>query len=523
MAGYEVQWGERTRLVGEPVVQLDGLEEREHEVQVRSIDPFGRRSTPVRVTGMPSRAARPALEYTDEFDTTDSVHAEVPGSRWHVSGYRGCIDLGAGRGVKQGQLAVQFGCGADDVVLRSRPAFRLISGNGRLTVVTDAAGPRGELDFDFVPGTSDRIGTRGDAAPELPPGAIRVSISDGGTRLVTTGGEVTPSTARPARRGSGALHKFDVVFTPSGVQVLQDDSIVLTSGVVPSWTTSTVLLGMIGPPGRRSRVHLDTVGMSSVVQPAEQVVEFATALGTQRVLRPQETAPGIGVTRQPLIGAAKARLRATVTLGAGTDPNGMSLQIADRTVPMVPATPGSPAKPGADVTLVAQLPPELFTGDTPALSPLVIRGQGTGAVLESYLEIVGTGPAKRLPDPELSPRLPALPTVTASLRDVNGTDLGKTASANAPFQLEINLDHTLTQRDADDVLPVRGFEVFLNERRIAAIPTDSQGPTIGGTYRLTVSATEELPGDQTLAVRLHPADRQKQPQWTQFTIALLLR
>nr|WP_157528235.1 hypothetical protein [Kibdelosporangium sp. MJ126-NF4] len=521
MTGYEVQWAGQTRLVAEPVVQLDGLDEREYVVEVRSVSPYGRRSPPVRVTGLPSRAPGPALEYIDEFATTDSVHAEVPGSRWHVSGYRGCVDLGSEQGPKRGQLIVQFGCGADDVVLRARPAFRLVAGNGTLTAVTDAAGPRGELSIDFVPGTSDRVGARGNPAPELPVGTIRVSISDSGARIVTGPDGVTSSPSRPARRGSGALHRFDIVFSPAGSQLFQDGELVVTSAVVPSWTTSTVLLGMIGPPGRQTRAHLDMVGMSAVTQPPEQVVEFPAPLGTQRVLRPQENAPGIGVNRQPLVGASSARLRTTVTLGAGTDPTGMSLQIGDRTVPLVPATPGSPAQPGSDVTLVAHLPPDVFAGDAPALSPLAIRGQGTGAVLESYLEIAGTSPTTRLRDPTLAPRTAALPTVSVSLLGVNGTDLGKTASANAPFQLEINLDPTLTQRDADEVQAVRGFEVFLNERRIAAVPTDLAGSAAGGTYRLTVSATDELPGAQTLGVRLHPADQSKQPHWAQFEIALL--
>ncbi|WP_037250590.1 hypothetical protein [Kibdelosporangium aridum] len=317
------------------------------------------------------------------------------------------------------------------------------------------------------------------------------------------------------------LHKFDVVFSPAGIQVFQDDSLVTTSEVVPRWTTSTVLVGMIGPPGRRTRVHLDAVGMSSVVPAQEKVVEFGAVLGTQRVLRPQENAPGLGVSRQPLIGATSARLRTTVTLGAGADPNAMSLQIADRTVPMVPAAPGSPTQPGSDVTLEATLPPELFAGEASSLSPLVIRGQGTGAVLESYLEIAGTTPARRLPDPRLTPRFAGLPTAAVTLRNASGIDLGKRASANTPFQLEITLDPKLAQRDADDVMPVRGFEVYLNERRIAAVPTDIQGPAVGGTYRLTVSATEELPGDQTIEVRLHPADQTKQPHSARFGIQLL--
>lgn len=525
MTGYEIRWDNQVRVVSEPAAQLDGLAVRNHDIEVRSVDAFGRRSDPVRVTGMPSREAKLALDYVDEFDTTDSVHTEVPGSQWHVSGYKGCIDLGGEKGPKESQLIVQLGCGADDVVLRSRPAFQLVGGVGRVTAVTDAAGPYGGLNFDFAPGKPDRVGARNNPSPALPPGAIRVSISDSGVRVVTgpdtARGTFTPAAVRPATRGSGVLHKFDVVFSPAGIQVFQDDSLVTTSEAVPQWTTSTVLVGMIGPPGRRTRLHLDAVGMSSVVPAQEKVVEFGAVLGTQRVLRPQENAPGLGVSRQPLIGATTARLRTTVTLGAGADPNTMSLQIGDRTVPMVAATPGAPMQPGSDVTLEATVPPELFTGDAPSLSPLVIRGQGTGAVLESYLEITGTAPARRLPDPRLTPRFAALPTVAVTLRDANGIDLGKRASANTPFKLEITLDPKLAQREADDVMPVRGFEVYLNERRIAAVPTDIQGATVGGTYRLMVAATEELPGDQTIEVRLHPADQTKQPQSTRFGIQLL--
>ncbi|MCE7001670.1 hypothetical protein LWC34_02265 [Kibdelosporangium philippinense] len=422
-------------------------------------------------------------------------------------------------------MIVQLGCGADDVVLRSRSAFQLVRGAGRATVVTDAAGPYGGLNFDFVPGNPDRVGARNTPSPPLPPGAIRVSISDSGVRVISgpdnASGTFEPATVQPAKRGSGVLHKFDVVFSPAGIQVFQDDSLVTMSEVVPKWTTSTMLVGMIGPPGRRTRLHLDAVGMSSVVPTQEKVVEFGAVLGTQRVLRPQENAPGLGVSRQPLIGATSARLRTTVTLGAGADPNGMSLQIGDRTVPMHPATPGSPTNPGSDVTLEATLPPELFGGEAPSLSPLVIRGQGTGAVLESYLEISGTTPERRVPDARLTPRFAALPTVTVRLRDANGIDLGKTASANKPFQLEITLDPKLAQREADDVMPMRGFEVYLNERRIAAVPTDIQGAATGGTYHLTVRSTEELPGDQTLEVRVHPADQTRQPYSARFDVQLL--
>lgn len=101
VTGYEVRWGDQVRVVSEPTVQLDGLSMRNHDIEVRSVDPFGRRSEPARVTGMPSREARFALDYVDEFDTTDTVHTEVQGSQWHVSGYKGCIDMGSEKAPKK--------------------------------------------------------------------------------------------------------------------------------------------------------------------------------------------------------------------------------------------------------------------------------------------------------------------------------------------------------------------------------------------------------------------------------------
>jgi hypothetical protein len=518
VTGYEVRWRDRVRLVAEPAIQLDGLPQGDYEIEVRSIDPFGQRSVPVRTTGAPLNSAAALPGYTDDFDDAGSVHAEVPGSRWHVSGYRGCVDLTSGNEAKKGQLAIQLACGADDVVLRSRAALQLTGGSGRVTAITDTAGPGGTLTFDFVPGPADRVGARGAGESPLPAGTIRVSISDDGVRVTTgagvpRGGSV-PAAAPPARRGSGVLHQFDVALTSDGLRVFQDSDLVGGTDVLAPWTTASVLVGMAGPPGRQCRIYVDAIALSQVVPPAEQVTEFEASLGTQRVLRPQENAPGIGVSRKPLVGAAHARMRVTVTLGAGVDPGALALQIGDRTLPLQPATPGPPAAAGTDVSLVADLPPDLLVGDEPSsLSPLVIRGPGSAAVLQSYLEIV-PGPSSSLgpprPDPQLKPRVPALPTASVKLGDLNGRDLGRTAPSSAPFVMEVKLDGGLVQRDADELEPVRGFEVFVNDRLIASVPTDLGGPAIGGTYRLTVSLPGQLPGDQTMDIRVHSASGRTQ-------------
>jgi hypothetical protein len=271
---------------------------------------------------------------------------------------------------------------------------------------------------------------------------------------------------------------------------------------------------MAGPKGRQSTIYVDAIALSSVVPADTSVVEFEASMGTQRVLRPTENAPGIGVARWALVGATSARLRATVTLGAGTDPLALSLQIGDRFLPLVPATPGPPAVAGTDVTLVAGLPPDVLVGEEPSsLSPLVIRGPGSAAVLQSYLEIVpgpGSPPFTRRPDPQLKPLGPRLPTAGVKFRDTRGRELGRTVPVS--FQAEVTLDAT------GAVTPVRGFEVFVEDRLIASVPTDLDGPSAGGKYVLTVALPDQLPGEQTLDVRVHPVDGNPQSTVVAFTL-----
>jgi hypothetical protein len=313
------------------------------------------------------------------------------------------------------------------------------------------------------------------------------------------------------------LHRFDVALTSSKLEVFQDGQLIGAARVLPPWNTATVLLGIAGPKGRQTLVHLDSVALSAVVPAREQVVEFTAALGTQRVLKPEETAPGIGVTRKPLLGATSARLRATVAIGKGADLDTLVLQIGDRTIPMRLATPGPPSQSGAYVTLVADLPPDLLAGSEPSsLSPLVIRGQGIATLVESYLEITPgptTEPATPRPEPQLKPRVPALPQA--------GVHLPATASVTAPFTMEITLDSGLVQRDADELAAVRGFEVFLEDRMIASVPTDLGGPSVGGRYELTVSLPGQLPGKQKLDIRIHPADPKRRPQSTLVDVSLV--
>src|SRR5690349_6307150 len=76
-AAFEVRWAGQVRLVSQPAAQLDGLGRQDYLIEVRTVDPFGQRSAPVRVHGTPLNSSPPLSGYADEFDTPDGIHSEV--------------------------------------------------------------------------------------------------------------------------------------------------------------------------------------------------------------------------------------------------------------------------------------------------------------------------------------------------------------------------------------------------------------------------------------------------------------
>ncbi|GAA4434876.1 hypothetical protein GCM10023148_41280 [Actinokineospora soli] len=67
--GYEVRWGDRTRLVAQPAVQLDGLtDEQQYRVEGRSVGPHGERSLAAITHAAPHPAEARDWAFADEFD-----------------------------------------------------------------------------------------------------------------------------------------------------------------------------------------------------------------------------------------------------------------------------------------------------------------------------------------------------------------------------------------------------------------------------------------------------------------------
>ncbi len=532
--GYDVRWGidgeEQTgRLVAAPDVQVDGLTDgRRYRVEVRSVDAFGQRSDPAEVSGVPGPADRPALAgltgMYDDFGNPDTTQESSPYSRWHVSGYRGCVGLGAGRVDGLG-LPIDLGCGADMAVMRARVPLRLTTPEGidqvlgRVAVSTDAAGPGGELTVDLVPGRADRVGVgvrrasrAGETDPALPGGTIRVSVSDGGVRVSTAPGVPAHGPTRemhPApRRGPGVVHQFEVVLTSSGVRVYQDGLAVAARDVTPAWQEASVLLGFRGPDGRRSRVHVASAGFTGPPQPAEPLVEAPVTPGARQVLEPAAQAPDIGIARTPLRSARAARVVATLTVTPGLDTRALVVQMGRLRVPAHPTVAVPPIDAGAALTVVADVPPSLLGGRGPdSITPFVVRGPGASvqtSLLQTYLEITpGPGWTTTPTRAQRPPDLPdALPAVGAVLGNAAGEPLtSTTVPRRGQVVLTATLEPAYAQWDTGAVGGVQGLQVRLDGALVAGIPTAADGPGVGGRYALSIAVRGLAVGPHSIEVR----------------------
>ncbi|HEX6360386.1 hypothetical protein [Actinophytocola sp.] len=532
-AGYEVRWqqdgGERrTRLVATPDVLLNRLSgNRRVRVEVRTVDSFGQRSSPMAVEGTPEDADdRWTTALTGLFD--DFAEPERLAERWHLSGYRGCVDVVSERA---DGLPIELGCGADLAVLRARQPMTLTPPNpagelGRVAVRTDTAGAGGELTIALTPGPMDRVGVDRQRAnrfterdPALPGGAIRVAVDSTGVRV--SAAPDVPAVA-PAQlevypapvRGPGVPHLFEVVLTTAGLRVYQDGLLVAVAAVVPPWPSASVLLGFRGPDRRRSRVHLIAAGFTGPVTELASVVEVPVNPGTQRVLDLTEQSPQLGIARTPLTTAASARLVATIMVAGEMDPTGVVIQLGDLRVPARPAVAAPSGASGAAVTVIADVPATLLgVLGAPSITPFVLRAPGANQqvrLVETYLEITQVG-GGRPPAQDLKTgrrRGPdMLPAIDAVLCNSAGEPL---TSAVVPQRgqlvLDVKLDASSNQWETGSIGGVQGFQVWLDGELAAAVPTRTNGPGLGGRYALSIAVGGLKRGPHLMEVREYAMD-----------------
>jgi hypothetical protein len=495
-SGYEVTWrhgGEldHTMLTIQPEVRLAGLRTGvSYTIEVRAVDAYGKRSNPAAASGTPMATPDNSWKkpLTGLFDDFSDVGALT--SRWHLAGYQGCVDAGGG----SGGLTIGLECGADQAVLRARSRIELASNGelGRIAVVTDAAGPGGQLTVDLSPGPVDRVG------PALPAGTVQIVVDDQGARVLAADDvpRVGQSRSDPVPpRGVGVPHRFEIALRSDGITVLQDGREIGFGGIALPARSTTVLFGFQGPAGLKSRVFVGGAGFSGSPTPVDSVSEVSLVPATVRALGPSDPAPGIGISRKPLVGAASARYVATVRADSDDlDPAGLSVQLGDSRYPVVQAVPG-PVPSGSVTTVYADLPVSLLGSDGPSqLSPYVLRSaRGQATILESYLEIHSTGTP---PGFSGAPLQAAPPVSQPPVVHVDSSqDSGR-----------VVLNVTLDARYSREVTGIAGFEVWLDGQLAAGQPTDIGGPGLGGRYTVVFTADSLKPGSHSVDVREYPVD-----------------
>ncbi len=534
--GFEVRWGrdslDRTLLVAQPVAQLDGLDDgQEYRVEVRAVDPFGKRSAPATGSGTPRTNTSSDGRYVlvDRFDQPDDPDP----ARWRLATREDCARATAGRGDDARRLVISSNCAAAPVALRSRAPFALADSDelGRFAVETDAPGVDGELFLDLVPGPVSVVsGTAAEETPNravdavgLPPGTIRARISSNGGRtsaqvLVAPGTpRIAPTEEQPhpvPTARLGVSQRWEVVLRRDGVRVLRDGALVAKGEVAPQWAEATALVGIVGPSGER--VHVDLIAFAGKATTPPPLVASPNI----------RVEAGGGTTSNQTVGSVAdvlgGQLRMVVVHadGSGVAPEFTAVVGGKVTVPLRPAVPGTGWLPESGYPVVADLPPEA----------LLLFGQD-----EHLLVSVATPRTMRIQlthvDLELAPRpgapTPAAPTVETE--PLNGDELalaranGKVLDASGqplpdgkPLQagrlvLDVVLDGLEGRRTTARLPGLAGFTIRLDGDQVASIPTAEEGPAVAGRWRLALNTSGLAPGPHMIEIKAFGTEETTRP------------
>ncbi|HEX4700999.1 MAG TPA: hypothetical protein VH352_02620 [Pseudonocardiaceae bacterium] len=551
--GYDIRWGTsgsltNEKLVAEPDAELNGLDPgAATRVEVRSVDGFGQRSAPATAIARPESDGPPGADsaLVDHFDGAKVLDPRL----WRMTSPSNCAQASRGTGEDSARLVILSECGRGAATLRARTPFRLntqaANGElGRFTIDTDAPGESGELDVDLVPGpvdtvdgsTNDPVGTTtpGIAAidPYLPPGTVRVRIAaniqaDTNQPLDTVEVAAGPNTplvlpvsrqlhAIPAPR-LGVSVRWDVVVRTDGIEVLRDGVPVAAGNVVPSWTTSTALVEFTGSTVGQMHAGVSLIGFGGARMSAPPVAASPTLVpSTFVVLSPgasrgaitsTDTGPGSGQLRLTVV-AAPNTPAAPLTVN-GVAPN-FQVSIGSQTFAALPAIPDTELLPEVRYPLVAQIPAKLLTGASLPISvsmDVPSKYPAEADLVQADLELT--------PGPHTHPASVAGPTgagvvpVPAELAVLAARVLnanGEPVPNGQPLPrgrvvLEITMDGLAGQRAAWTLAGVAGFEVWLDNNELVAVPTAVGGPGVAGVWRVAFDPSQGTSGMHVIDIR----------------------
>jgi hypothetical protein len=557
--GYDVRWGTgaltNERLVAESAIELDGLAtDRNTDIQVRSVDEFGQRSTPATATGRARPDGPPGADNTlvDHFDG-----AQVPDPRlWRLASPNNCAQALRGTGQDGQRMVLLSECDRASATLRARAPFNLdptAPGGelGRFTIDTDVPGESGELAIDLVPGLVDTVdGSPNDpvvaTAPNvavtdqfLPPGTVRVRIAadiradtnQARTTVEVAAGPNTPAvpvvgrplSALPTPR-IGVSVRWDVILRTDGVEVLRDGVPVAGGNVVPQWRSATALAEFTGSTFGQLHAGVSLIGFGGAPTTPPPVAAGPT-IHTNNFVNPAPGA-GQGVTASTDTGPGSAQLRVTVTASPNTSaspvtvngavPN-FQVEIGNQIYPAVPAVPGTALLPQVRFPLVAQIPASVLTDhdvviamsmDVPSHYPADVEMVGADLEMTPGPRTRPAGPSDVSAGTGLVQVPPQLAVLTARVLNASGQPIptGQPMPRGRAV-LEVKMDGIAEQRASWALAGLAGFEAWLDNHELVAVPTAMSGPGLGGTWRIAFDPSQIAGGQHTIDVRAYGAQR----------------
>ncbi|GAB2829358.1 hypothetical protein [Lentzea nigeriaca] len=482
--GYEVRWGDRTKLVTRPGTQLNGLEnEREQQIEIRAVDSFGQRSQPATTKATP-RADSAPYTFVDRFDQADEPDLQ----RWRLAKRTDCARATSGDAEDHDRLVISSSCGTRAVTLRSRTPFVRTDDDSRLVIETDAPGTGGKLLLDLVPGP---VSVQGD--PVLP-NAIRATVSTdvAGNSVVDLVPNGTTAKAIPPAL-PGVTVRWEIVLTKTGTHVTRDGEVVATSPFVPEWREATALVGVAALAGDRIRAGVDLIGYRT-----------AKADAPPAVPTPQVRVDGPTSSALPIPDVTSGQLRIALIPSRESDPV-TAVKINGVEVPLRPAVPGTQWKPGAEYPAIADLPKEAFTEN---LNVQLVTWE---RIQVTHTDVELTGPKsapQRQPGTPLVESKPVLADPVPEILDASGQPIENGAAftrGRVVIEVRVNaLDSA--------VAGLAGFEVRLDGNHVATIPTTADGPGAAGRWRISLNTGSLAEGAHAVEVKAFSTDPDVHPE-----------
>ena len=481
---YEVRWGDRTKLVTRPGTQLNGLEnDREQQIEIRAVDSFGQRSEPARTSATPHADNAP-FTFVDRFDQPDEPDLQ----RWRLAKRTDCARATSGDDADHDRLIISSSCGTRAVTLRSRTPFVRTDEDSRLVIETDAPSTGGKLLLDLVPGP---VSVQGD--PVLP-GAIRATVSTDvvGNSVVELVPDGTATKPIPPAV-PGVTVRWEIVLTSRGIEVTRDGDIVATSPFVPQWREATALFGVAALAGDRIRGGVDLIGYRTAKSDAPPAAPT-----------PQVRIDSPVTSANPIQDVTAGQLRISLIPSRESDPV-TAVKINGVEVPLRPAVPGTPWKPGAEYPAVADLPKEAFTDNLNVQLVTQERIQ----VTHTDVELTGarSAPQRQSGTPLVDTR-PVLADPVPEVLDASGQPIENGAAfTRGRLVLEVRVDALHAA-----VAGLAGYEIRLDGNHVATVPTTADGPGAAGRWRISLNTSALSAGAHAIEVKAFSTDSEVSPE-----------